>query len=528
MGTSFLQLAKVCNQLEQTSKINEKIDLLASFLSSLEEGEINDAVLLIIGNIFAESDPKTLSIDWKSLVQTKANIKQQILFEEPLTITKVQLYFNKLAKSYGTGSQKRKRLLLQGLFRNTSPIEQKFLMRAIMGEMRHGVGEGIMLKAIAKASKLDLALIKKKSAIYGNIGEIAKIAIINDSSILNQIDLHPFFPIKPMLADSVDSIDELLERNYTAIAAEYKYDGIRAQLHVKNNEVRIYSRQLKEMTDYFPEIVQTAQKNLSGNAVILDGEIVAISSDFRPLPFQTLMRRFRRLHPAKPTKQQISIEFYLFDVLYLDGEVLIDAPYNDRRNYISEITTGFPLATRLVSNEKEAIKLFYQTALSEGHEGIIIKTLEDAYYPNERKHFWVKIKDATHIDLVILAADWGSGRRRGWLSNYHLAAYEPQTGTYHVLGKTFKGLTDTEFQIMTAKLNKIKTQETDSTVFVRPKVVVEVAFNEIQQSPTYPSGYALRFARIKRIREDKSPTEIATLSDIAALYEQQFKKKAKF
>jgi DNA ligase-1 len=221
------------------------------------------------------------------------------------------------------------------------------------------------------------------------------------------------------------------------------------------------------------------------------------------------------------------VRVYLFDILFLDDTLLFDNPYQDRWNLLSKTCKNLTLATRIVNNDKVTISQFFQDALAAGHEGILIKYLQSHYYPGERKKFWLKLKEAVLLDLLIIAADWGSGRRSGWLSNYYLAAFDPETGTFHEIGKTFKGLTDEEFKLMTQTLQTIKTHETQYTVFVKPQIIVEVAFNEIQKSPQYPSGYALRFARIKRVRPDKIPTETTTLQEIARLYERQFEKKAR-
>jgi DNA ligase-1 len=221
------------------------------------------------------------------------------------------------------------------------------------------------------------------------------------------------------------------------------------------------------------------------------------------------------------------VEVYLFDILFLDATLLFDYPYQERWALLSETCKNLPLATRIVTSDKTMIAQFFREALEAGHEGILIKNLQSHYYPGERKKFWLKLKEAVLLDLCIIAADWGSGRRNGWLSNYHLAVFDPETGTFHEIGKTFKGLTDEEFKSMTQTLQSIKTHETTYTVYVKPKIIVEVAFNEIQKSPQYPSGYALRFARIKRIRSDKIPTETTTLQEIAQLYEVQFEKKAR-
>ncbi len=527
METPFLYLAQLCNELEKIKSINEKVLLISKFLSTLNENEVEPAVLLIIGTIFAQTDPKTLDISWKSLSKVRDTSKQTTLLQHSLTVRAVHSYFSTLAEISGPNSRKKKRRILETLFREGSSIERKFITRNVMGEMRHGIAEGVMLKAIAKASQVDITYLKKINAISGNIGNLATVAINNGLEGLKNIKISPFQPIKPMLADPIDTIDELPITSNQKVAVEYKYDGIRVQIHKYKDTIKIFSRQLKEITSSFPEIKETLSKSLSNEFIILDGEIIAISStDGRPLPFQELMRRSRRIHDINKLQREIPIQLILFDILLLDYEVLFDIPYEYRRNILRSTCKKMSLASRILTSNKTEINQFYQQALNAGHEGIVIKYLDSPYSPGYRKKAWLKLKDAIYLDLVIIAADWGSGRRVGWLSNYHLAVRDPETNTYHEIGKTFKGLTDAEFKAITATLQDLKTQETDYTVYVKPQIIVEVAFNEIQKSPQYPSGYALRFARIKRIRSDKSISEITTLQEIAELYDSQFEKKA--
>jgi len=529
--TPFLELANLCDRLEKTPKTTEKIRLISTFLSSLEDREIAPAVFLLIGSTFAESDPETLDINWKTLLIKPTSSIQISLTQQPITICSVYSNLVKLGKISGSGARKKKKRLLHAMLRSLSEIERKFLIRNILGEMRHGVGERLVLRAIAKGAGINDALIKRASALYGNLGDLARIAIVEGLTGIKKIKPTPFMPIKPMLAEPIDSIDDLLKMNLNKIALEFKYDGIRAQIHKNKQLVRIFSRQLKDISDIFPEILKSILEHFHKHSFILDGEIVAVSGNNRPLPFQNLMRRFRHLYRRQHMQANIAIRYYAFDLLYLDGQSLLNTPYKTRWNRLSkllELSDTFPLATRLIASSKAEIREFYQTALNAGHEGIVIKSLDSSYLPNERSKKWLKLKSTIHLDLVIVAADWGSGRRRGWLSNYHLAAFDPQTSTFHIIGKTFKGLTDKEFQEMTDALQKLKIHENGYTIFVKPQIVVEIAFNEIQKSPSYPSGYALRFARVKRIRFDKSPYEITTLQEIASLYNRQFEKKRAF
>jgi DNA ligase-1 len=301
----------------------------------------------------------------------------------------------------------------------------------------------------------------------------------------------------------------------------------RGQIHICHNKEKIYSRRLTEVTESIPDIINLVQKNVKVNEALLDGEVVAYGDKGKPLPFQELMRRFKRVHRIKIMQQQIPLNLFLFDILYLNGDMLIDETYATRWKKLSKISTSEILTPRLITDEVNAARTFLQEAIHAGHEGIVVKALNSTYSPGIRGRKWFKIKPTETLDVIIVAADWGYGRRSNWLSNYHLAVYDPQTGVLQNIGKTFKGLTDQEFEEMTLHLQQLKLRETPYTVYVRPEIVVEVAFNEIQQSPTYQSGFALRFARITRIRRDKSPNTADTLDRIRTLFKKQFQYKSK-
>jgi DNA ligase-1 len=298
------------------------------------------------------------------------------------------------------------------------------------------------------------------------------------------------------------------------------------QIHKDREQTRIWSRRLTEVTRSLPEIVAIAQKHLQGDSFILDAEVVATGTDGRPFPFQELMRRFRRVHGIETAAGEIPLSLYLFDCLYLDGRSLIDEPYEARWQKLSEISADKYLAARQIVREKNTAESFLQESISAGHEGLMAKALSSPYMPGNRGKLWFKVKPAESIDCVILAADRGSGRRRGWLSNYHLAVAD-NAGGYAPVGKTFKGLTDKQFIEMTARLQSLQLSDDGYTVAVRPEVVVEVTYNEIQRSPQYSSGFALRFARITRIRDDKGPGQITTLAELQSLYERQFLTKSR-
>jgi DNA ligase-1 len=279
------------------------------------------------------------------------------------------------------------------------------------------------------------------------------------------------------------------------------------------------------VTPSLPEIIEWAQTKITADSFIVEGEVVAVNAEGKPLPFQELMRRFRRMHQIEATMKEVPVRLYLFDLLYLNGDSLIDQPYAERWQKLEKICNRSVLADRVVADGPKIAEQFLQQAMQAGHEGLMAKDLTSTYQPGSRGKKWFKIKPAETLDLAIVAADWGYGRRTGWLSNYHLAVRDSETGEFLVMGKTFKGLTDAEFKWMTENLQKLKISETNYTVKVRPQIVVEVAYNEIQRSPHYQSKFALRFARIKRIRPDKAPEQIDTIERLRQLYEKQFERK---
>jgi DNA ligase-1 len=361
--------------------------------------------------------------------------------------------------------------------------------------------------------------------LTGDIGEVARIALEGGEQALSGVRMRMFVPLKPMLASMSYDIGEVIKAHGGETAFEYKFDGARIQIHRRGDEIRIFSRRLSDVTESLPDVVELVRRSISSDDYVVEGEAVAIGEGGRPLPFQDLMRRFRRVHDVEEMAGRIPLRLHLFDALYLDGGLLIDEPYSERWARLEAVCAAELLAERLVTSDVGEVEAFLRSAMEAGHEGLMAKRLDSPYSPGVRGKRWFKIKPVETLDLVIVAADWGYGRRTGWLSNYHLAAREG--GEFLVLGKTFKGLTDEEFTWMTGRLQSIKLDETRQTVRVRPEVVVEVAFNEIQRSPHYRSGFALRFARITRIREDKAPGDADTMERVRQLYEGQFRYKAR-
>jgi DNA ligase-1 len=362
--------------------------------------------------------------------------------------------------------------------------------------------------------------------LLGSLPKVAELALTKGRPGVDAVGLTLFVPIKPMLAEMAEGFDAVLKEHGGSSAFEFKYDGARIQIHRKNGEVRIFSRRLTDVTASVPDIVELARTNIRASEYLVEGEVVATGRGGRPLPFQDLMRRFRRVHEIDAMVNNIPLKLYLFDIVYLDGHLLVDVPYEKRWATVSGLTGDELLASRVVTGDVTKAEKLMDASIKAGHEGLMAKDLKSTYTPGVRGKKWLKIKPVETLDVVIVAADWGSGRRRGWLSNYHLGVKDEETGQFLVVGKTFKGLTDVEFTEITPKLLELKTKETEYTVFVKPSIVVEVAFNEIQHSPHYKSGFALRFARITRFRDDKRPEDANSLQRLSQLYQDQFRFKS--
>ncbi|MCW3978680.1 MAG: ATP-dependent DNA ligase, partial [Candidatus Bathyarchaeota archaeon] len=476
--TPFSELAKLCKALEATTKRKEKTSLIAEFLRGLEPDEVAPAVLLVVGAIFPEFDPRTLEVGWRTMNRVLEGGRQTTLLDEPLTIGRVRDTLSRIAEASGPGSRRVKSGLLEGLISRADQEEVEVLVRIIFGEMRIGVNEGVMLEGIAEAVGVSTVLVRRALMLTGDLGEVARVALEEGEEGLRGVRMRMFVPLKPMLASMSYDMGEVIEEHGGVTAFEYKFDGARIQIHRRDDDIRVFSRRLSDVTESLPDVVLLIRDSVGSKDVILEGEVIAIGEGEKPLPFQDLMRRFRRVHDVAGMAEKIPLRLHLFDILYLGGRLLIDEPYEERWRLLSGVCPEGLLAERLVTGKVEEAQAFLSRAMEAGHEGLMAKRLDSGYTPGSRGKRWFKIKPVETLDLVVAAADWGYGRRTGWLSNYHLAAREG--GDYLVIGKTFKGLTDEEFRWMTERLQGLKERETPGTVHVRPELVVEVAFNEIQ------------------------------------------------
>jgi DNA ligase-1 len=537
------------------------ISLVADFLKDLEAEDVEPAVSMILGRPFPKWSQQTLEVSWATLSEiikriTKADWKvfmeafgktgdigsaakilfgsskvgkQSTLFERKLTILEVRRSLEAIAETVGYGSREKKERVIEALLSLASPLEAKYLVKIFIGEMRTGFYEGLMEQAVSKAFQIPLKIVQKTCMTIGDVGEVAAIAKTQGKEELLKIGFRVFRPIKLMLAQMANDVAEALEEHGGKTAFEYKLDGARVQIHKCGGDVRIFSRRLTDVTRSLPEIVEKVQKNVKAEEVILEGEVIAVDSSGHPVPFQHLMRRFKRVHAIEDMIEKIPVKLYLFDILYLDGESLISVPYVQRRQILAENIGETLLTKQLVTDKVEEVEQFLKEAMEAGHEGLVAKKLDSEYTPGIRGKRWLKIKPVLEpLDLVIVAAEYGYGRRHEWLSDYYLAARDAETGEFLMVGKTFKGLTDVEMIEMTRRLKELAIREEHRRVVVVPKIVVEVLYNEIQKSPKYKCGMALRFARINRIREDKTPEEADTIQMVREIYEKQFLKKGRY
>jgi len=515
--TLFADFAALGRRLETSPGRLDKRRQVADFLRTIEPDEVALAVAFLTGHPFPTSDPRVLGV--RGLPRGVAERPGA-----PLTLGDVGAAFGAVAAAVGGGSRRARETQLKELAARASDEEREFLGRIIGGEMRTGVSDGLVLEAIAVASVADLAAVRRAALFLGDLSAVAVLARGGGAAALAGATPRPFVALLPMLAEIGTDFGEVLRAHGGRTALEFKYDGARVQVHREGDRVAIWTRRLSDVTRSLPDVVAVALR-LDGAPFVLDGEVVALDAAGRPLPFQELMRRFRRVHGVEALVREMPLALHFFDCLIAEGRSLIDAPYAERWEALTRVTGGRYLAERAIVDDDATAQAFHARALAAGHEGVMAKDLGAPYEPGGRGKRWFKLKVAESLDCVIVAADRGSGRRVGWLSNYHLAVRDGER--LAEVGKTFKGLTDVEFAAMTERLRALAVEDDGYTVRVRPEVVVEVEYNEIQRSPTYPSGFALRFARIARIREDKAADQATTLEELRALYERQFATKGR-
>jgi DNA ligase-1 len=496
----FARVAETSRQVAATSSRLRKVDLLAELLKALTADEVETVVAFLSGVSAAGG------IGYAAVRDSGATPAT----DPTLGISDVRNALEAAGSERGPGSELRKREALRSLFARATAEEQTFIQGLLLGELRQGALAGVMLDALAKATGISLDRIRRASMLAGNTPLVARRLFESGEAGLAAWTITLFRPISPMLAQP-GTLDQIPQA-----ALEYKLDGARIQVHRKGDEVRVYTRALNEVTASVPEVVETARA-LPADELILDGEVVALTPEGRPHPFQVTMRRFGRKTELDRLRAELPLTPMWFDILWLDGGSLIDHPQAERFRLLESIAPREQIVPHTIATDLEAAEAFLRDSLAAGHEGVMAKSTASLYVAGGRGQAWLKIKKSHTLDLVILAAEWGSGRRKGWLSNLHLGARDTRHGGYAMLGKTFKGMTDEMLRWQTEQLLAIETRSEGHTVFVEPKIVVEIAWSDIQISPRYESGLALRFARVKRYRTDKTAAEADTFETVQKL-----------
>ena len=490
----------------------DKIALLAALLAAAPPDEVALATAYLYGAV----PQQKLGIGWASL-QAAATVAPAA--SPQVDLAEVDAVLGRIAETSGKGSAETRQRLLRELLSRLTEEERQFLFGLVMGELRQGALEGLVTEAVARAADLPAADVRRAVMVAGDVSRVAEAALADGATGLARFAVQLFRPVLPMLAGTAESEEEALAELGEA-ALEWKVDGARVQIHKAGDEIRVYSRRLNEVTPAVPELVESV-RGLPARELILEGEAIALRPDGTPHPFQTTMTRFGRRLEVDRVRQTVPLTLFLFDLLYADGASLMDEPLARRAAALAKTVPPALLVPRRVTGSVEEARAFLAEALARGHEGIMAKALDAPYEAGRRGRRWLKLKPVRTLDLVVLAAEWGHGRRRGWLSNLHLGARDTERGGFVMLGKTFKGMTDEMLAWQTARLQELEQSRDDHTVYVRPELVVEVAFNDLQASPQYPGGLALRFARVKGYRQDKTAEEADTLAALQEIWRRQ-------
>ncbi|MDT7891730.1 MAG: ATP-dependent DNA ligase [Thermoproteota archaeon] len=545
-GRLFVELAEVCEKIKETTSKLEKISKLGNFLKNLNDEELSATIRLLNSEILPPWYNKEIQVGYSTLssiiLEISGSSKEEFfkvyikhgdlgetaeellkkgkalnpLIQEKLTILKVYKTLLKTSEYSGEGSYQSKKNSLLNLFINASPIEAKYLVKIITGELRIGLSEGLLEESLAYALGIPLSNLREKVLILPDLAEVA-IKIRNGK--YEEIDLELLRPTSFMLAEPMSSPEEIANYFNKELIAEYKYDGIRAQIHKKGNNIRIFSRRLDEISFYLPEIVDSISR-IKGD-FILDSEIISIKNN-KVVPFNILQRRLRRKNIDKKLIEEIPLRAIVYDILFYNGKQVYKLPLRERKELLKDIDLQDKIEIgffKLVRNSAEISKLF-EESLNKGFEGLMIKDPDSPYTPGKRGKAWVKLKkEFDTLDVVIVAAEYGHGKRAGILSDYTFAVKD--NDELKIIGKAYSGLTDEEMEILDRKLREITIEDLGYKIIVRPEIVLEVAFDSIQVSDRHDSGFALRFPRIKRIRWDKSPNEIDSIEKVKEIYERK-------
>ena len=552
--SEFSHFVDMCEKVRQTASKNAKVATIAEYLIKLKgqdgggDTSLAVVVLFMSGAIFPKGSGLTLNVGFNTIMRSLSEIthlepeevqkiylkhgdmgalaeyvvskrQQSPLMAQQLLLPDLYDQLRKIADATGPGSSEAKRKILAGLLMNSSPLEAKYLIKIAGGELRVGVVEGLVEIAIAKAFRRDVKAIRQAMLLSG---DIAQVALLAKKDALSTAIMKPLTPLSFMLADVMFSAEEIEQYYNKPLICEFKYDGIRVQLHRFGGNVKMFSRKLEDVASSFPEIISAVSSIPS--EFILDGELLAYRAD-RPLHFQELQKRLRRKAVTDRLMAEIPVVYVPYDIMYLNGQSLIDRPLTERKKLLSQIRFREPiidLGYRVVSTAPE-IACAFKESRDAGHEGLVIKELGSQYYPGKRGRHWTKLKhELDTIDVVIVIAEYGHGKRAGTLSDYTFAVRdEYDSGSLKTIGKAYSGLTDAEIGKMTEKLRSITIRDEGYRLIVRPEIVLEVAFDSIQKSDRHNSGFALRFPRIKYIRTDKTVSDIDTREKVQRIYERQ-------
>lgn len=563
----FSILSDTYERLESTSKKLEKRDIISELLKRTESKDIEKVVLLLNGSVFPAWSQQELGVANQLMIKALAKAsgipenqivknfkktgdlgltaeelimekRQKTLSSQQLTVEKVFENLRQIALETGKKSQERKLSLIAQLLASAKPKEAKYIVRTILAELRVGVAEGILRDAIAKAFDASPEEVENAWFLNPDYGEIAKIIEEKGKAGLKKVKIELGRPIIVLLAEKSPSLKQALEDAKNP-ALETKYDGARIVIEKKGNEFWLYTRRLENVTKQFPDLVELAKKAVKARDCVLDGECVGINPKTgRPFPFQALSRRIHRKYDIEKTIKQIPIQMNVFDIVFLNGKLLFDKPLKERRKILEKIINPikgkFQLSEQLVTDDLKKADEFYKSVLAKGEEGLIVKNLDAVYQPGRRvAGGWFKVKPTMeNLDLVVIGAEYGTGKRAGWFGSLVLGCRDPDTGKFLECGMMGTGIKekkteegDATFEDITKMLKPFIESEKGKTVKFKPKIVMQIAYEEIQKSPNYPAGFALRFPRFVMIREDKSPEEADTLERIKTLYEVQKGKK---
>lgn len=565
--TQFRHFVDICEEIRAAASKNLKVNILSDYLLFLNDDEsLTIAVLFLSGRIFPPGSKFVMNLGFNTILQTLSEIATldsiqiqkiylqhgdvgalseyaiskknmiSLVQQQPLTLFSIYDRLKRIADTIGYGSGKDKKNILKGLLIDSSPIEAKYVIKIITGDMRIGLTEGLVEIAISKAFHRNLKHVRDAMLVSGDISQVALLARRN---MLHTALIKPLTPMSYMLADVIFSAKETVDHYQKPLICEFKYDGIRAQIHKSGHQIRLFSRKLSDITNTFPELANAADhtklrsssstsESLSNIDLILDGEVMAFQRD-KPLRFQELQKRLHKKNLSEQLMTEIPLVYVAFDIMHINGENLIEKSLRERKEILSSISFKKPIISstyKLVSSEEEIIAMFGQSR-DIGHEGLVLKDPNSHYHPGKRGRYWVKLKkELDTIDAVIVIAEYGNGKRAGVLSDYTFAVRDDEnnnndTSTLRTIGKAYSGLTDSEILEMTKRLKSIMTRDEGIRIIVKPEIVIEVAFDSLQKSNRHDSGFALRFPRIKNIRKDKSILDIDSLQKVTQIYEKQ-------